>query len=170
MEIRNMENHLKTDPFEVLHAEHREVLLKLQELEDAVTSIVGKGFSAEAFSRIAGVIRFFGTEFKKHDRIEEQVLFPLIEAHIQGSTSMYRVEHRQLWSAFDRLQKSVQDVEMSKVHGSTIREIVDASRAIIELLRIHVAKENGELFPLAKKVLSEEEFSKLTAISHFNQV
>jgi hemerythrin-like domain-containing protein len=164
-----MENHSTNDPFEILHTEHREVLGRLQELEEAVTSIVGKGFSAAAFSRIAGVIRFFSTEFKNHDRSEEKVLFPLIEAHIEGVTATYRAEHRQLWSAFDRLQKSVQDVEMSKVHGSTIREIVDASRTIIDLLRAHVARENGELFPLAKKVLSKEEFIRLTTISHIDK-
>lgn len=164
-----MERRPITDPFDILQKEHEEVLSRLQELEDAVTSITGKGFTGESFSHIARVIRYFGTDFKKHDRGEEKVLFPLIEAHVAGSTAPYRSEHRQLWSAFDRLQRSVQDVEMSKVHGSTIREIVEASRAIIDLLRGHVAKEDGELFPLAKKVFSEEDYIRLHLISHFNE-
>jgi len=162
-----MENHTFADPFEILDNEHREVLAKLSELEDAVGSIVGKGFTGESFARIASVIRFFSVEFKNHDRNEEKVLFPLIEAHIAGSTAPYRSEHRQLWSAFDRLQRSVQAVEMSKVHGSTIREIVEAAKEIIEQLRGHVARENSVLFPLAKKVLTKEDVVQLQKISHF---
>ncbi len=164
-----LKNRSITDPFDILENEHDEVLARLQELEDAVTSITCKGFSGESFAHIAKVIRFFNTDFRKHDRGEEKVLFPLIEARLAGSTASYRSEHRQLWSAFDRLQRSVQDVEMSKVHGSTIREIIDASKVIIDLLRSHVAREDDELFPLAKKVFLQEDYTRLQIISHFNE-
>ncbi len=159
-----MDKHHQGDPFEIFFHEHRQVLDRLRELETAVTSIVENGFSAQAFSRIADVIRFFNTDFRKHDQREEKMLFPMIETYAKGSTAPFRAEHRQLWSAFDRLQKSVMDVETSKVHGSTIRELVDASRLIIDLLRTHVSRENDELFPLAKKVLPAETYPQFRKI------
>ncbi len=144
-------------PLDKLHEDHAIALSWLQRLDGAIASIVNEGFSASSFAEIAQIIRYINTDFRKHDEREEKYLFPVIEAHSAGMTGGYRAEHRQLWSAFRRLEQSVRDVEMSKIHGSSLRELIDASRAIVMLLRQHIQRENTQLLPFAENNMTSEE-------------
>ncbi len=148
-------------PLQKLREDHAVALSWLQKLDAAVSSIVSEGFSVSSFTQIAEIITYINTDFRKHDEREEKILFPVVESYRPGMTGIYRSEHRQLWSAFRRLEKSVHDVEMSKVHGSSIRELLDASRAIVILLRQHIQRENTELLPFAESTISGEEARSL---------
>jgi hemerythrin-like domain-containing protein len=149
------------DPIEALMHEHELGLHQLGLMADAAKSIQVNGFSAGAFQTIADAIRFIGTEIRRHNEKEERLLFPLIDRHVSGPPSAMRQEHRELWRAFNELLKSVRDVEDGRIHGSSIRELVQMVNFIVEHLRDHIDKENTVLFPMAKQVLTEEEYRML---------
>ena len=154
-----MENH--KDPIEILMKEHDEGIKYLARLDNAADSIRQNGFSAEAFEQIAEAIRFVDVDIRQHNEKEEKYLFPLMDRHVNGPAKVMRSEHRELWRVFSELRKSVKDVEEGRIHGTSIKELLQSSKLLVELLSQHIAKENEVLFPMAKQVLSSEEYEQL---------
>jgi hemerythrin-like domain-containing protein len=143
--------------FDLLTDEQSRLLKLIAPIESALASIVRDGFSRDAFSQIAEGIRLLSRELGIHDRREERFLFPLIDKHAANYSGPFRTDHRQIRSALERLQKSVQDVESSKLHGSSLKDITAATGETIELLRLQFRREQEELFPFAKKRLTAAE-------------
>ncbi len=151
-----------TCPLSCLMDEHEQALKQLNKMAVAAKSIQTNGFSAEAFQQIADAIRFIGSVVRKHNEKEEQYLFPKMDRHINGYQSMMRHEHRELWGAFNELLKSVKDVEDGRIHGSSIRELLQMANFVVDHLTNHIAKENTVLFPMVKNLLTPEEYEQLT--------
>ena len=155
-----MDNH--TDPIQTLMKEHDIGLKYLQRLGDAAEDIRTNGFSFEAFKHVAEAIQFIDTEIRQHNEKEEKYLFPLMERHVDGPPAVMRGEHRKLWRAFSRLRECVKDVEEMRIYPSTVRDLVECSKTIVQLLSDHIAKENDVLFPMAKEILTKDEYRQLT--------
>ena len=151
----------KQDPLDILMREHELGMQHLQVLENAVASIRATGFSAEAFEQIAETIRWMNTEVRRHTRLEEEVLFPVMEKHVRGMAEQMRGEHRDLWNSFSELLSYVKEVEEGKLHGSSIRDVVRVATDIVEQMRNHIRRENTVLFPAARQLFSKQEYSEL---------
>ncbi len=150
-------------PLAVLVSEHEAALKQLNKMAAAAKSIQQNGFSAENFRQIADAIRYIGSVVRKHNEKEEQFLFPKLDRHVNGYQSMMRHQHRELWAAFTELSKAVKDVEDGRIHGSSIRDLLQMANFIIDHLSNHIAQENTVLFPMAKRLLTPEEYKELTA-------
>jgi len=158
------------DPFEILTEDRKEEGRYVAQLERATESIKMYGFSADAFEQIADAVRYIDTVLRRHDRVEEQYLFPLLEPYASESVSEMRENRRQLWHAFNRLQYIVRDIEDGKVYGNSIPDLVDAARFLAKLMNIHLADEDGILLPLSRKKLTPKEYAKLASdIAHSNE-
>lgn len=151
----------RVDPIEILMKEHKEALQYLKRLGDASDRIKTHGFSFDAFSEIAEAIRYIDTEIRHHNEKEEKHLFPLMNSHVAGPSDVMRDEHRELWRAFNNLMESVKNVEELHIYPTTVKELIQDSKAIVDLLSNHIAKENDILFPMAKQVLTKEEYEQL---------
>jgi len=149
------------DPFEILIGEHGECLKYLQRMENAANYIKSNGFSFEAYSQIAETVRFVDTVMRQHDEKEEKYLFSLMDQHVPGAPQVMRNEHRELWIAFRQLLKTVEDIEEGRLHGTSIVELVESAQAVVEHLGEHIAKENEIVFPMAKQMLTKEEYNRL---------
>lgn len=150
------------DPIGLLRIEHEEGLKHLERLGNAADSIKSNGFSVEAFEEIVDAVRWMNTDVRRHTDREEKYLFPLIERHSSNLPELMRGEHRELGTAFTQLLDIVREIEEGKVRGSSIYEVVQISYLIVDLMRIHINRENQFLFPLAKKILSVSEYEALT--------
>lgn len=156
-----------TDPIEIFMHEHAKGLHQLSLMANAAVSIEVNGFSAEAFQTIAEAIRYIGSEIRCHNEREEQYLFPALDRHVSGPPGAMRHEHRELWRAFNELLKAVRDVEDGRLRGSSIRELVQLVNYIVDHLRDHIDKENTVLYPMAKRLLTAEEYHTLgAALAH----
>ena len=149
------------DPIKLLLREHREGLEHLAVLENAAESIKLNGFSPEAFEQIAETIRWMNTEVRRHTQIEEKFLFPLIDRHMRSLADQVRGEHRDLWDLFNELLLVVKDVEEGRLHGTSIRDIVAIAKSIVDLLRVHVRREDTMVFPAVKQLLTKDEYDEL---------
>lgn len=149
------------DPFLLLIEEHDTCNRLLGGMDNAVESIRLNGFSADAFRQISDAARFIDSAIRFHHEREETYLFPLIERHNPGSTEVMRKEHRSLWSALRQLLKTIQDIEEGRLHGTSIRELLQSSRFIIDLVASHTRRENHVLFPMARKTLTTTEWNEL---------
>jgi hemerythrin-like domain-containing protein len=149
------------DPLELLVQEHEEGLKFIRRLREAAEDIRTRGFSTPAFERVGEAIRFFDTEMRRHNEKEEEFLLPLLGHYIPGAPLQMRREHRAIWAAFEELRGYVHDIEEGRLRGSAIMDLVECANLIVEMLGEHIARENDELFPAAKRLLNVEEYGRL---------
>lgn len=91
-----------------------------------------------------------------HHRREEQVLFPALEAHgVHGPPEVMVAEHVRLRA----LKHALHELVRRQLAGEDKRwaETRVTAETLIEMLRAHIAKEDGVLYPLALRVLGGPE-------------
>lgn len=149
------------DPIELLQSDHSKGMKTLLDLEEAVNSIEMNGFTAEAFQRIAEAARFIGSYMREHYEKEDRHLYPVLQRHASGSSMTIRHERREMWQTFKELMMSVSDIENGRIHGTTIRELVTTVRSVVEYFRNHIEREDMVVFPMVKRLLTPDEYSRL---------
>ena len=135
-----------TSPTDVLREEHRVILRALALLESGTDRLARVGTLPGGWWE--GVIRWLRSfADRNHHAKEERYLFPaLAEAGVPaegGPVAVMLAEHVE--------ERGL--IEIMEREDSTRR--VDAARRYLQLLRDHIEKENGVLFPLAEAVLEE---------------
>jgi hemerythrin-like domain-containing protein len=137
---------------DVLRDEHRVILRGLVLLESAADRVInGESLPDDWWDGFIGVLRAFAD--RSHHAKEERCLFPaLVKAGIPaegGPVAVMLAEHadgRDLIQAMWTVPPAYR---------------ADAARRYARLLRDHIDKENGVLFPLAEAVLEEHTLQSL---------
>jgi hemerythrin-like domain-containing protein len=138
-----------------LRAEHaviREVLRSMTRALDG-----GGSFDDESFWR--DTLTFLQTFADgSHQQKEESVLFPRLEmrgvARVAGPIGVMLAEHDQLRALLRTMAALLSDVD---AHVGSRELFERTAREYCELLALHMAREDGVLFPLAERVLSAED-------------
>ena len=134
--------------------EHKIVLARLMAFETALDA-----FDLE---QIHATIRFFDEQVVLHRRKEEEVLFPAMKKHLgteDGPIQCMLAEHQDEQEKIRKIRSLLEGNP-----GPTSRSaIVKAGRYILDLLRIHIVKEDNIVFPLAESVLTDEEKKEVLA-------
>ncbi len=99
----------------------------------------------------------FLTGLQRHIVWEEEILFPVFEAHAnmvegQGPTAVMRIEHKQIKQFLDQIQLKI---------AAGDRRTENAERGLLEVLTAHNVKEEQILYPWIDNAISEEERSSL---------
>ncbi len=130
----------------LLGRQHRDVLARMAAVED------GLGEHAIAIDFIA----FLDADVASHFRLEEEVLFPelaQIPAIAVGPLRVMQAEH----DTFRALLEGARDAARRGDSAAARVALVD----LINLLRAHITKEDGVLFPLALARLSPEQTQRM---------
>ncbi len=138
---------------QILSDEHKTVLERLDRLEAALDGPTGE----VDIAAVESVLAFFQTGLPIHRRKEEEVLFPLLADKIgrgEGPVACMLHEHEIERGLVKQLRDAVERAKRGAETGGQTRA---AGRAILDLLRNHIAKEDEILFPLAEQVLDEAE-------------
>ena len=105
----------------------------------------------------------FDAAMRRHFAMEEEVLFPAIEAatgmHGPGPTMVMRNEHAQMRAVLDQMARSAE--------SGNLDEVLDHGDTLMMLIQQHNVKEEGMLYPLADQATGhewEELRGKLSAI------
>ena len=141
-------HHEAASPIAMLGLEHEVILRALALLERLGQSLESRVTVDR--SPLSWLIDFFRTFADRcHHGKEEEHLFPALEAHgipkDGGPLAVMRAEHEEGRALIRAM-----------VEGDD-RQIAGAIRGYVALLRTHIDKENSVLFPLAERLLSEEE-------------
>ncbi len=149
-----------------LQTEHEHGIVQLGFLDDATQRMNQKGFSEEDFKIVKKSSAFISNEIRQHNESEEINLFPLLENHLSqnGPTQVMRAEHRILWNKLNKFDKSIADVESDKNNLEFLKNLRSNAQRIVDLLSEHIYKENNILFPMAEKILTENELKLLAEI------
>lgn len=139
---------------EILSEEHRVIQQVLNALETAATRLergrpVRPGFFVDAATFIKGFADGC------HHRKEEGVLFTSMVAHglpqQGGPIAVMLAEHEQ-GRAYTRAMRAAAE-RMANGDAAARSEVIANARGYVDLLRQHIAKEDGILFPMADQVI-----------------
>lgn len=161
-----------------LTAEHQQIQDELTALEEALQQLRNSGGhpSREVDQAIQRFFRFLDEAIVPHHLREEKLLFPRLQQQLLESGLHSRSAVRR--TAVDMLEDDhIKLMQLAAVVfnflGLTDRLPDPASRALVmdaaieqgrqlvEMLRLHIFREENVLFPLAVEQLSEEEFLRL---------
>ncbi len=148
---------------QILRQEHDAILKILDVAEDAVRRIEGGGrIRRETLSGMSEFLRLFADLC--HDAKEESLLFPALERHgmlrAGGPISAIIQEHEE---ARTLVRCMAEAAEASHWGDDSQRKWAAAARTYIDLLRLHISKENNLLFAVAEGMLSSREQQDLAA-------
>ncbi len=171
-------------PFDQLHPilqiltlEHKDTLAQLDEFEKNLLEIKKEGISKERNGKLGVFFEFIDNKIVLHNLKEERVLFPFIHDRMidngeHGSgpvpeTAVDMLEHDHikmmelatltfsLMGISSRLRDPVSNALL-------VDTAIEQGLALVELLRLHIFREDNVVFPLAHKYLTENDLTKIT--------
>lgn len=177
--------HLEPLPAQALHPflrkfmdEHVPFMQELKAFEEAIVSIQQSGYTKESDARLRHFFHSLDRMFTPHSRREEAALFPLLRErliasgeHGSGSvpataTELMEDEHAkamQLAAVVLNFLGLVFRLPDRKSAMIVLDAALEQGRNLVELLRLHVFREDNVLFPLAHRLISTAEFDKMQA-------
>jgi hemerythrin-like domain-containing protein len=141
-------------PTDDLREEHRAVKLMLRILDGVCTNIESRrSVKQENLEELVEFMRVFVD--KCHHTKEEAYLFPEMEkSEIPDSRELItslKNEHEEGRQYVSRIERAVSEKEEHR----ELPTMVENSRAYIQLLTLHIDKEENNLFPMADAYLSQ---------------
>ncbi|MDD5027884.1 MAG: hemerythrin domain-containing protein [Rhodoferax sp.] len=169
--VEDMHPHLQQ-----MVAEHQPFLLEVERFENTILAIRKSGYTKEADGQLKHFLNFMDEEFIAHNRREEATLFPLLKnrllattEHGSGKTPITPVDLMQ-----DEHLKAVQLAAVIlnflglafRIPDEKIRLIVldaalEQGQFLVELLRLHMFREDNLIFPLAHQLITAIEFEQM---------
>lgn len=163
---------------ESLHSlmdEHKEVISELQNFEASLIAFHKDGFrmTKEINESFATFFSFFDNDILVHNRKEERHLFPILKQRLieSGEHSKEAIPKTPVDLMEDDHIKFIQLASLTfNILGLAVRLPDKHSRMLtydvayntgielVELLRLHIYREDNILFPLAHKLLTKSEF------------
>lgn len=147
----------KQGVFERMRADHEYVLREIAVLDEAVrpdpSRTEGGDWPAEPVKQVLSML---AKQFETHMAAEDEILFPaLIEALPQTRLSIepLRIDHEALRSMLASLTEIVQ-APPSEVRNEQVGILL---RDFVDLLRIHIRKEEAVVISVAERVLRPRE-------------
>jgi hemerythrin-like domain-containing protein len=144
--------------FEPFRADHVRVLAQLDALEESVGS--GGPLAPAAEHELRETLDLLHRQFATHVTVEERVLYPaLVEAFPGAGPSLepLQAEHTEMRAMVLRLA-GVLEQAPSRARDE---QLVVQARDLVDLLRLHIRKEELAVFNVAARVLTAPELAKL---------
>jgi hemerythrin-like domain-containing protein len=172
-------------PYDQMHGllqkftdEHKKSTEVVTSFEKALISFKEEGYKLndEINDSFSGFFKFFDNNIMDHNQREEKQLFPLLHKRLIESGESGDGDHPH--TAVDMMEDDhIKFIQLASLcfnmlglaprlpdEGSRMF-VYDVAfgngRELIEMLKLHIYREDTILFPLAHKLISEEEFTKM---------
>jgi hemerythrin-like domain-containing protein len=144
-------------PLEMLSACHGRVERQCQTLLRLVPHLAANGSDQAAREAAQNVMRYFDTSAKHHHADEEEDLFPMLlqaapeseHAQLRELVDALLAQHRELELAWSQVRWKLEGVWLGMQPDLGAEEV----GRLVELYRVHIAREEEELLPLAARLL-----------------
>ncbi len=170
-------------PLQTFVEEHKVAVQHIEEFEKALVQFKTSGYKVDQkVNEIFGnFFKYFDSELLPHNQKEEKTLFPLLSKrliaageHSTGETKLTAIDVMEddhvkfiqlgaLAFNFLGLATRIKD-EGSRMF--ILDTAYETARELIELLKLHIYREDYTLFPLAQKYLTKEEFETIESEMH----
>ncbi len=152
-------------PLEMLAACHLRVQDQCATLLRLVPHIAAHGSDRPAQEAATAVMRYFDTSARHHHDDEERDLFPALLESMAGSdavclremTAALTAEHRELEARWKALRAVLAQVAA----GQPAPLQLDDVDRFNEMYERHIAREESELLPMARRLLSDAELDRI---------
>lgn len=156
--------------------EHVPFMEELNAFEAAILSIQKSGYAKESDAKLRHFFHYLEQEFTPHSRREEATLFPLLRERLIASgeygsgsgpataTDVMEDEHAkamQLAAVVVNFLGLVFRLPDERSAIVVLDAALEQGKNLVELLRLHVFREDNIVFPLAHRLLSIAEFDEL---------
>jgi len=153
----------KTSIFDRMRSDHREVLEKIAVLDSAAGEAHGRHHGRGwPVGTVTEVLDMLERQFSTHMAAEDEILFPaLLEALPQARLSIepLQADHVELRTMLSRLRETLREPA-----GDARNEQIGVQlRDFVDLLRIHIRKEEAVVISVAERVLKPREVQALAA-------
>jgi len=170
-------------PLEAMHPflrtfrdEHVSFMEELNTFEAAILSIQKSGYTKESDAKLRHFFQYLEQEFTPHSRREEAALFPLLRErliasgeHGSGSapataTEVMEDEHAkamQLAAVVVNFLGLVFRLPDERSAMIVLDAALEQGKNLVELLRLHVFREDNIVFTLAHRLISTAEFDQM---------
>ncbi len=160
--------------------EHTPAEKKIASLEENLLSFQKNGPSREANDKIGEFFQYFDNELVPHNRREERALFPLLHKRLieKGEHSGGEVATTAIDMLEDDHTASLQLAAVvfnffgvaSRLPDDNSRLLVmdaaiEQGKTLVEMLKLHIFRENEIVFPLAAKYLTTAELDEIAQLS-----
>ncbi len=159
--------------------EHKLYSQKVSEFENTLTLIEGGKVDKEIDNRLREFFSYFDEEIREHHLNEEKTLFPIISKKMNEDGTHSKGDEN--FNVIDVLEdehiKSIQLAAVTFNMFALFSRIPDErsrimildvaltqARELVELLKLHIFREDTIIFSYAQKNLSDDEFTKLEKI------
>ena len=156
--------------------EHVPLMEEVNAFEETILSIQKTGYTKDSDAKLRHFFHFFDQEFSRHNRREEVTLFPLLHARLiaDGEHGKGKVPTTAVDLMEDEHAKAMQlAAVVVNFLGLAFRLPDESSRLIVldaaleqgknlvELLRLHVFREDNVVCSLAHRLISRAEFDEM---------
>ena len=160
-----------------LSEEHACLSQELDTIEEMIQSVKVDGFTAAADRALMGFLQALDRDFIPHSREEELVLFPLLNerlikdgehskgARVTTAVDVMRDEHLkavQLAAVVLNLVRLGSVLPDERSAGIVINAAVREVTNLVELLRLHMFREDNILFASANRLISPVELDRMS--------
>ena len=171
-------------PFEDLHpfiqllmTEHKNTLVQLDEFEKNLLDIKREGVNKERNTKLGTFFEFLDNKIVLHHLKEERVLFPYIHDRMIDNgecgtgpvpeTAIDMLEHDHIKTMeLGTLTFSLMGIASRLTdrisHALLVDTAIEQGLALVELLRLHIFREDNVVFPLAHKYLTASDYDGIT--------
>jgi len=147
-----------TDPLAELVRAHRDIEVRVAQLETAGRQLRDEAYRAVALSSIKDVLAFFDGPGATHHADEQDSLFPRLRPVDAFSQMLgaFDVQHQMNDETHAALRRAVADVGSTQALRSLVGRFVEMNRG-------HMFAEEQALFPKAAEALSGEALAEIAA-------
>ena len=159
-----------------LFDEHKLFLDELNNFEAAILQVQSEGYTKELDQKLKHFFHSFEADFIPHSRREEVALFPLLNERLIAEGEHSKSEHQM--TSIDLMEDDhIKAVQIAAVvlnfmglvfrlqdHNSRLI-VLDAAleqgKNLVELLRLHIFREDNIVFGSAHRLITTEEFDDM---------
>jgi hemerythrin-like domain-containing protein len=156
--------------------EHVPLMEELNAFEEAILSIQKNGYTKESDAKLRRFFHFFDHEFIPHSRREEATMFPLLRErliaageHGKGSVPTTatdlmedeRAQAMQLAAVVVNFLGLVFRLPDERSRLIVLDAALEQGKNLVELLRLHVFREDNVVCSLAHRLISRAEFDEM---------
>ncbi|MEG1052221.1 MAG: hemerythrin domain-containing protein, partial [Janthinobacterium sp.] len=152
-------------PIAVLKHCHDKIRKQLTTLQNLLAHLAQHGNTADAQQAAKAVLQYFNKAAHLHHDDEEQDLMPMLQATATGDDAALLAtlvpeilaDHQRMDQAWLTLRPELDAIAA----GTAVQLSADGVRDYVAAYQAHMAKEEGQLAPMAKRLFSAQQMEQL---------
>lgn len=154
-------------PLEMFEACHERLLAQLATLARLAAWLPGHGADRQAQQAAANVMRYFDLAAVNHHLDEENDLFPVLRERVDAARreeldrliEWILADHLGMFVAWAAMREKLEPISRGEPADLSVAEV----EGFAERYRRHIEREEGELLPFARELLTSQDLTAMSA-------